>query len=378
MKKEVYYWSPFLGRVATIRSVVNSMVGLKRFNNKLYKINLINCYSEWNSFRSRLKREKIGIFDLQKKFFFNVDLHGFIFSRLIYFFTLIVSYKKLKYLLIKNQPNFLIVHLLTYIPFIIYLNNNIKTKLILRISGKPKLNFLRSFLWKISNKNISLVFCPTIETMEYLKKKNIFNKEKLKFLPDPVLFEEEIKKLSKEKKSLKSINYPFFLSIGRLTKQKNHELLINLYKKHKIKDKLLIIGDGELKGYLINLIKKFKLEKNIFLLNYRKNIFYYIKKAKAVIVTSLWEDPGFVMIETAYSKKSIICSDCPSGPKEFIGKNKGGFLFRSDSLVSLKNSIKNFSNSNNKNLKKKILYAKKKSKLYTIENHSKMINKYLN
>ena len=84
------------------------------------------------------------------------------------------------------------------------------------------------------------------------------------------------------------------------------------------------------------------------------------------------------MIETAYSKKSIICSDCPSGPKEFIGKNKGGFLFRSDSLVSLKNSIKNFSNSNNKNLKKKILYAKKKSKLYTIENHSKMINKYLN
>ena len=378
MKKEVYYWSPFLGRVATIRSVVNSMVGLKRFNKKLYKINLINCYGEWNSFRSRLKREKIRIFDLQKKFFFNVDLHGFIFSRLIFFFTLIVSYNKLKYLLIKNQPNFLIVHLLTYIPFIIYLNNNIKTKLILRISGKPKLNFLRSFLWKISNKNISLVFCPTIETMEYLKKKNIFNKEKLKFLPDPVLFEEEIKKLSKEKKSLKLINSSFFLSIGRLTKQKNHELLINLYKKYKIKDKLLIIGDGELKGYLINLIKKFKLEKNIFLLNYRKNIFYYIKKAKAVIVTSLWEDPGFVMIETAYSKKSIICSDCPSGPKEFIGKNKGGFLFRSDSLDSLKNSIKNFSNSNKKNLKKKILYAKKKSKLYTIENHSKMINKYLN
>ena len=378
MKKEVYYWSPFLGRVATMRSVVNSMVGLKRFNSKLYKINLINCYGEWNSFRSRLKREKIGVVDLQKKFLFNIDLHGFIFSRLIYFFTLIVSYNKLKNLLIKNQPNFLIIHLLTYIPFIIYLNNNIKTKLILRISGKPKLNFLRSFLWKISNKNISLVFCPTLETMEYLKKKNIFNREKLKFLPDPVLFEEEIKKLSKEKRSLKLINYPFFLSIGRLTKQKNHELLINLYKKYKIKDKLLIIGDGELKGHLIYLIKKFKLEKNIYLLNYRKNIFYYIKKAKAVIVTSLWEDPGFVMIETAYSKKSIICSDCPSGPKEFIGNNKGGFLFRSDSLVSLKNSIKNFSNSDQNNLKKKILYAKKKSKIYTIENHSKMINKYLN
>ena len=197
-------------------------------------------------------------------------------------------------------------------------------------------------------------------------------------MPDPELFDEEIKKLSKEKRNLKSTNYPFFLSIGRLTKQKNHELLINLYKRYKIKDRLLIIGDGELKGYLIKLIKKFKLEKNIYLLNYRKNIFYYIKKAKAVIVPSLWEDPGFVMIESAYSKKSIICSDCPSGPKEFIGKNKGGFLFRSDSLVSLKNSIKSFSNSNKNNLNKKILYAKKKSKLYTIENHSKIMNRYLN
>ena len=107
--------------------------------------------------------------NMQKKFNLNIDISGFFFSRLVYFFTLLVSYNRLKNLLNKNQPNFLIVHLLTYIPFIIYLNNNFKTKLILRISGKPKLNFFRSLLWKISNKNISIVFCPTIETMNYLK-----------------------------------------------------------------------------------------------------------------------------------------------------------------------------------------------------------------
>ena len=52
-----------------------------------------------------------------KKINLNIDLHGFFLSRLIYFFTLLVSYRKLKNLLIKNQPNFLIVHLLTYIRF---------------------------------------------------------------------------------------------------------------------------------------------------------------------------------------------------------------------------------------------------------------------
>ena len=121
MKKEIYYWSPFLGRVATIRSVINSMIGLKRYYGKYYKVNLVNCYGEWNSFHSRLKKEKINIINLQKKIRLNIDLHGFFFSRLIYFFTLLVSYRKLKNLLIRNQPNFLIVHLLTYIPLLIYL-----------------------------------------------------------------------------------------------------------------------------------------------------------------------------------------------------------------------------------------------------------------
>ena len=104
MKKEIYYWSPFIGRVATIRSVINSMIGLKRYYRKHYKINLINCYGEWNSFSSRLKKEKINILNLQKKINLNIDLHGFLFSRLIYFFTLLVFLQKLKNLLIKiNQ-----------------------------------------------------------------------------------------------------------------------------------------------------------------------------------------------------------------------------------------------------------------------------------
>ena len=42
------------------------------------------------------------------------------------------------------------------------------------------------------------------------------------------------------------------------------------------------------------------------------------------------------MIEAAYLKKSIICSNCSSGPKEFLQKNDAGFLFKNNDLVSLK------------------------------------------
>ena len=56
------------------------MIGLKRYYGKHYKINLINCYGEWNSFSSRLKREKINILNIQKKFNLNVDISGFFFQ----------------------------------------------------------------------------------------------------------------------------------------------------------------------------------------------------------------------------------------------------------------------------------------------------------
>ena len=84
------------------------------------------------------------------------------------------------------------------------------------------------------------------------------------------------------------------------------------------------------------------------------------------------------MIETAYSKRLIICSNCESGPKEFIGKNRGGFLFNSNSLSSLRDSIKKFSYTKKQNLKKKKSYSRKKNQKYIIENHTKMISKYLN
>ena len=49
-----------------------------------------------------------------------------------------------------------------------------------------------------------------------------------------------------------------------------------------------------LKYYL--LYKKKNLQKNIFLIGYVENIFPYISLSQGFILTSLWEDPGFVLI----------------------------------------------------------------------------------
>ena len=75
---------------------------------------------------------------------------------------------------------------MTSIPFVLFLIFDFQTKILFRVSGRPKLNFLRKFLWKISNKNIAMVFCNTAEQKKELISKNIFPENKVKVLYDPV------------------------------------------------------------------------------------------------------------------------------------------------------------------------------------------------
>ena len=56
------------------------------------------------------------------------------------------------------------------------------------------------------------------------------------------------------------------------------------------------------------------------------------------------------MIEASALKKTVICSNCPSGPKEFFKNGKNGFLFKNNNSKSLIKVFNNFMNSNKKKL----------------------------
>ena len=59
-----------------------------------------------------------------------------------------------------------------------------------------------------------------------------------------------------------------------------------------------------------------------------------MKNAEAFILSSLWEDPGFVIIEAAFCRTPVFSSNCITGPKEIIKNNHNGFLFESDNIES--------------------------------------------
>ena len=112
---------------------------------------------------------------------------------------------------------------------------------------------------------------------------------------------------------------------------------------------------------LKNLINKKKLNNKVFLLGNIKNVFSYILNADLFVLSSLWEDPGFVLIEAGLGNLFVISSNCPNGPKEILNEGKNGLLFENDKKGALEKNFYEFTKLDNekklimkKNLKKNI------------------------
>ena len=375
-KMKCFYWSPFLTPIATPRAVINSAYSLQKFSKKNY-CSIINFFGEFNVYKKELENNQIQTVNLFGNFIINnLPKYGKIKSRFSFILIFILSFFPLKNLIKKEEPDFLIVQLITSLPMILLLFFKFKTKFILRISGLPKLNIFRKTLWKIALKNFHLVTCPTESTYNYIKSLNIIEPEKVKLLYDPVIEVSKIKKKIKEKNNFEFKNY--FLAAGRLTKQKNFIFLCKAFQKVLVKYpdyKLLIAGEGEDGNKIKNYIIKHNLEKNIFLINYVDNIFPLIKDAEAFILSSLWEDPGFVIIEAAFCRKIVFSSNCLTGPREIIKNDHNGFLFESNNIESF---LQNFDKLIKKKKDKQILLNNLKYiKKFTLFNHYRALKELL-
>ena len=377
---KIYYWAPFLSNIATVSSVIRSIESIKTYSKKNIEISIIDSVGEWEQIHVRTKN--INIIRLyNKSLISSLPKGSFLKSRFTQLFIFIFSFVKLLKLLKNEKPDYLIAHLIVSLPITImsYLQN--KTRLIIRISGLPKLNIFRRFYWNFFKKNVYKVTCPTIATLEKLKSLEIFDQHKLHLLYDPVISPKEFIIKKKEKIKLNLNDKKIAISIGRLTKQKNFSFLLNTFaeiKKKYPEYHLIILGEGEERKKLETIIEDLKLANCVSLLGHKENPYKYLKQANCFILSSLWEDPGFVLLEASYLNIPIISSNCPNGPAEILQKGLGGFLFDNNDKGQFINEFVNFTNSSQKDLKNKLLKSKLYSKKFTKFNHFLEIKKILN
>ena len=386
---KIFYWSPFTtSKIATVKAVINSAGSLNKFFSKNhFKISIIDAVHEWKDFEDELKEKKIEIVYLNKNSFFNLfKKDGFVRSRFAYLYIFFKSFFPLIKILQEKKPNYLIIHLITSLPLFLFAFKNFQSKLILRISGLPKMTFFRKLLWKLAVKNIYKITCPTLATYKNLSKFE-FLRDKLCVLNDPILNINEIQKIKKKEvivnEKIKQIilKKKYFLSVGRFTKQKNYLYYLNCIPEIlKLNNELyfLFIGDGEDKKKFLKISNELKISDRIFIIDHTKNVHYFMKNAYALVLPSLWEDPGFVLVEAGYNGCQVISSDCPNGPLEIIGDD-GGYLFESNSKSSLVKTINFFLKDTEKNKLSKKINLKKRLKKFTSFYHAiNLKNKILN
>jgi len=380
-KKEIYYWSPSLVNIATNQAVIRSAYGISKYGKK-FNAHIINFFGEFQKYEEDIIKKNINLINFFNKKIYNLfPRHGYLKSRISFILIYILSFFPLLNLLKKNKPEYLVIHLITSLPLTLLVLFEFKTKFILRISGLPKLGILRRILWKISLNKIHTITCPTESTKKYIISLNLVEKNKIYVLPDPIIDISNISKLKKIEPEIYK-NQNFIFAAGRLTKQKNISLMIDAFQKITAENKnlyLLIAGEGEDKNFLKKKVKKLKLEDKIIFLGFSKNIFQYMFKSVCFLSTSLWEDPGFVLIEAGFCRSTVISSNCENGPKEILMNGKSGYLFESNNLESLVSTLKMFfeDKKNNKNIYEKKIKLLNYIKRFTIFRHSLTFNKIL-
>lgn len=175
----------------------------------------------------------------------------------------------------------------------------------------------------------------------YQNNKSIFNKDYVKIIPHGVNFEQiekrEFKPIYKRKG-----NEIVLLSLGRLEAEKNHSFLIDVaiqLKKDGVRFKLLIGGSGSLYEHLKNRVKANQLDDDVYFTGFVKNPKDFYKSGDVLLLPSLYEGFGFVIIEAAANKIPVVAFDNSSKP-EIIKQNSTGILTPDNDVEKFSSAVK--------------------------------------
>ncbi|MFQ2511093.1 glycosyltransferase [Aeromonas caviae] len=127
----------------------------------------------------------------------------------------------------------------------------------------------------------------------------------------------------------------YIISVSSLTQRKRVERLIYSFEaisKGHPSLKLLILGDGELKSSLQNIVEECSLKDKVVFYGFCSNPYPLIARARLLMLASDSEGLPTVIIEALSLGIPVISTNCPTGPEEILAP------WGNDYLISLHQS----------------------------------------
>lgn len=170
------------------------------------------------------------------------------------------------------------------------------------------------------------------------------------------------------------------INVARLAPQKKHGFLIHAFAKFSDnypEYKLIILGDGGLRGKLKKIIKKVNKENNIFLLGNKSNVFDYYYISDFFVSTSQIEGLSVAYLEAMAFDLPLV-STKTAGTDELIIDGENGLFIEELSVGNILNNIEKMTSVDYAYFKKNIVTTIKEFDIKTTaEKYSLLFEKTL-
>ena len=197
------------------------------------------------------------------------------------------------------------------------------------------INKIKKLIYKTIEKILAIITNKIIAISEYEKdvsiKNNIAPIEKIRLIKNAVdidrientqRYDEIIDDLGWNKEDI------IIGMVARITEQKSPETFVEIARKLIVKHnnvKFMLIGDGEKRKEIEQLIKLYDLDNKFYISGWVDNPIKYIKLFDFALLTSKWEGFGLVIPEYMAAKKVVIASNV-GGITDIIDDKETGFL----------------------------------------------------
>ncbi len=223
--------------------------------------------------------------------------------------------------------------------------------------GKKKWEIsLDRFLGKRSEKIIAV----STEVKDFTVGQQRLNDEKCVVIPNGIdllpieEFKQTIARLDARQKIKIDSTKKLFLSVGRLTPQKNQVLLINsfiTYARLNHDAILILAGEGELQTEFQKIIDAAEMQGRILLVGATKDIYYYYRAADFIISTSKIEGMSLAYLEALAFGLPLVTTKT-GGTNILLRNGVNGFAISQFEIQSVIHALKQAEESNYETLSK--------------------------
>ncbi len=121
---------------------------------------------------------------------------------------------------------------------------------------------------------------------------------------------------------------PVIMGMGRLDENKDFATLIRAFTRVRVvtECRLVIFGDGPLRGALAGLAVELGVAKHVRLEPFVENPFQFLSRSELFVLSSQTEGLPNALIEAQACGVPTVSTDCPTGPREILEDGESGAL----------------------------------------------------